>query len=72
VDVKDILRIVLVREVEDRGQDFDIVDQRVTNRVDDLEEHFECFWGIMDVDDVGSRNLLWGREHVSEHRGRNG
>ena len=51
VDVKNILRIVLVCEVEDGGQRFDIVDKRITGRVDDLEEHSECLWGIINVDD---------------------
>jgi len=74
VNVKGILRIVLVCEAEDGEQGFDVVDQRVTSGVDTLEEYFECFWRIIDVDDRelwgSDRRRLWDREHVSKHRGR--
>lgn len=51
-----------------------VVYGRVANGIDDLEEYFERFWGIVHIDDreywrVGFDGQLRDREHASEHWG---
>jgi len=48
VGVEDSLHIVLVRETEEKRQCLGTSDGRGTDRVDDLEEHFECVQRVVD------------------------
>ena len=51
VGVEDSLRVVLVCETDERRQCFDVIDGRIRDWVDELEERLECFRGIVNVDD---------------------
>ena len=76
MDVEDVLRIVLVRQMDDGHQGLDIGDERVASGVDSSEEYLECFWRIVNVDDGEFRGLggwgLWNGEHIPEYWRREG
>jgi hypothetical protein len=73
VGVGSNLRVVIIREAEDRRQRFGIVGRRTMDRVNYSEKDLEYLWRVVGVDDGEFRGLsvcrLWDREHVSEHRG---